>query len=59
MGPIERQRGLLLPMVLVILALLAILSAVILFAHRKNLAAEFAVLGAHHAAASEGEQSKL
>jgi glycerol-3-phosphate acyltransferase PlsY len=40
-------------------ALLAVLSAAILFAHRRNLVDEFAASGARHAAAPEGEKPKL
>jgi glycerol-3-phosphate acyltransferase PlsY len=39
--------------------LLAVLSAAILFAHRKNLADEFAALGARRAATEKPEQPKL
>jgi glycerol-3-phosphate acyltransferase PlsY len=40
-------------------ALLAVLSATILFAHRRNLVDEFVALGARHAPAPEVEQPKL
>jgi acyl phosphate:glycerol-3-phosphate acyltransferase len=40
-------------------ALLAVLSAAILFAHRRNLVSEFAALGARHAVAPEVEQPRL
>jgi glycerol-3-phosphate acyltransferase PlsY len=40
-------------------ALLAVLSAAILFAHRKNLADEFAVLGAHRAVTPKSKQPRL
>ena len=39
--------------------IMIILTVIILFAHRKNLAAEFAVFGARHATAPEGEQPRL
>jgi hypothetical protein len=41
------------------MALLAVLSAAILFAHRKNLADEFAALGAHRAVTPKSKQPRL
>ena len=41
------------------IALLAVLSAVILFAHRENLADEFAALGAHRTVTPKSEQPRL
>jgi glycerol-3-phosphate acyltransferase PlsY len=41
------------------MALLAVLSAAILFAHRKNLADEFATLGAHRAVTLKSKQPRL
>ena len=40
-------------------ALLAVLSAAILFAHRKNLADEFAALGARRAVTPKSKQPRL
>ncbi len=40
-------------------ALLTLLVAMILFAHRRNLTEEFAVLAARRAAATKPEQAKL